>query len=74
MVPLTSSTGHEAHQPSTATRPPVAVTMFQRAGTRRRVDDTGWSPLAVGTTNSVMPCTSGMTPVATEVQITGEAW
>jgi len=28
----------------------------------------------VGTTNSVMPWASGMTPVATEVQITGEAW
>jgi hypothetical protein len=56
MTPSISSTGQEAHQPTTADLRPAAVIMFHRAGTRRSEEET-----------------SGGTPVATVVQITGEA-
>ena len=46
--------------------------MFQSAGTLRTAEETGTSPRGVGTTKSVMPCTSGVTPVAIVVQMTGE--
>jgi hypothetical protein len=73
MTPSISSTGQEAHQPTTADLRPAAVIMFHRAGTRRSEEETGCSPFSVGTKNSLMPWTSGGTPVATVVQITGEA-
>jgi hypothetical protein len=47
--------------------------MFQRAGTRRLTAETGASPKGVGTVNPWMPCLEGSTPVAMEVQMTGEA-
>ncbi len=71
-TPLTGSAGQEPHQPRTATWPPWRESMFQRAGTRRTVEEIGTSPRGVATTKSVMPWASGVTPVAIVVQMTGE--
>jgi hypothetical protein len=46
--------------------------MFHSAGTLRKVEATGTSPVGVATTKSSMPCWRAFMPVAIVVQITGE--
>ncbi len=72
-TPAMRSAGQLAHQLITADDLPAVVSMFQSAGTLRTREDTGTSPSGVGIANPVMPWTSGTTPVATVVQMTGEA-
>jgi hypothetical protein len=72
MTPSMVSAGQVAHQPTTMERRRSDDSMFQIAGTRRMAEETGTSPWAVASTNPVMPCTGGRTPVATVLQITGD--
>lgn len=72
-TPFTGSAGQLAHQLSTATRRPVALSMFHNAGTRRCRDETGAFPFSVVVTKPLIPWTSGRTPVAMVVQIMGDA-
>jgi hypothetical protein len=72
-TPLIGSAGHEAHHPSRATLRFAEEAIFQSAGTRRSNEDTGACPEGVCTVKPWMPCVEGSTPVAIEVQITGEA-
>ena len=53
-------------------RRPVRDSMFHNAGTLRTAEEIGTSPFGVATTKSVIPWTSGVTPVAMVVQMTGE--
>ena len=72
ITPSMSSAGQDAHQPSTAVRSRAREAMFHSAGTRRCEDETGTIPCVVFATKSMIPCSSGVRPVAIVVQITGD--
>ena len=74
MTPLTASTGHVAHQPTTATVRPSLPATSQTAGTSRSALLTGRSwPLSLRLMNQVTPCSCDSRPVPMVVHKAGDS-